>query len=131
MNQVTARIHSCYTVQFGTVTLCLQAYEVKGQTVLTERVTADNLPAVTASYPKGTRLTLRGGISALEDAAAVTAVLAQYLQEGTVQDITVGTLQFPAARLVGYAVSEADGDAQVQLQFYCAAVPVQEAGEGA
>ncbi len=128
MNQVTAKVHSCYTVQFGTVTLCLQAYEVKGQTVLTERVTADNLPAVTASYPKGTRLTLRGGLSASEDTAAVTAVLAQYLQEGTVQDIFIGALQFPAARLVGYAVSETDGDTQAQLQFYCAAIPVREAG---
>ncbi len=126
MSGAAAILRSRYPVQFGEVSLVLYAYEVQGRTELTERVTADSLPAVTASFPKGTRLTLRGSLPAAADAAAVTAVLAQYLQAGTAQDILLGTLRFASARLCGYTVSGENGTVKAQLQFYCPSVPVEE-----
>ncbi len=128
MNQVVARKKQRFPVSFGTVELYLQSYEIKGACALTERVTADNLPALTASYPKGTRLTMRGTLSPLQDAGEVIVLLAEYLQDAVQQDVNFGTLTFKGARLCNYQAKEEDGAVRVMVQFYCEQVPQMQEG---
>ncbi len=131
MSGVVIYARKGYPAAFGTVQLTLQAYEVKGSCVLTERGTADGLPALTASYSRGTRLTLRGSLSPVQSAAEVTAALAKELRDGTARNMTVEGLVFFGARLCAYQVSDEGERARAELQFYTASVPVMEAGEGA
>lgn len=124
MSQVFLRAKKCYPVQFGEISLCMASCKVVGACVLTERATASNHAAVTASWPKGTRLTLQGKLAPEQSVSGVIAVLAQYLQDGTGQDVTVDGLVFADARLTAYTVSDGQETAEVMLQLYTAAVPV-------
>ncbi len=130
MNQVITRKKPHYPVSFGAVELYLQSYEIKGACVLTERMTADNQPALTASFPKGTRLTMRGILSPLQDAGEVIVQLAAYLQGAVLQDVAFGSLTIKGVRLCNYQVTEEDGAARVMVQFYSEQAPqLQEGAE--
>ncbi|MBE6849617.1 MAG: hypothetical protein E7502_06935 [Ruminococcus sp.] len=119
-----------YPVQIGNVTLYLSGWKLQGVRVLREDCTANGTAGVTASYPKGARLTLTGKLA--QDAAPVTATLAEYLASGTQLDITVQGLCVPAARLCQYAVTQGQDAADVTLQLHTTAQPVmQEVQENA
>ncbi len=123
MTEVILQPLKSFPVTVCGVTLYLSAYKTAGTCVLKEQCTADNLAAVTASFPKGTRLTMEGKLAPAQDAAAVTAALAKQLNDGTQEDVTVRGLVFSQARLCGYTVSENRTDTAVTLVFYTAASP--------
>lgn len=123
----------CYPVAVGGVRLYLSAWKTSGVRVLKEEYTSGGAAGVTASYPKGTRLTLEGKLAPMQDTAAVTAELAGRLAAGTQEEITVHGLCFSGARLCAYTVTEGQGAAEVMLQFHTASCPVltQEVQEDA
>ncbi len=120
-----------HPVRVGDVTLYLSGWKCVGAAVIREQCTADGTAGVTASYPKGTRLSMEGKLPPAADAAAVTAALAKRLHDGTMENITVGGLCFADARLCGYTVQAGQGTADVTLLFYAPDAPEKEAAEDA
>ena len=55
-----------FAVTVGTVTLHLDEYCITGGALLRESGNAEGSAAVTALYPKGTRLKLKGKLAAVE-----------------------------------------------------------------
>ena len=73
----------CFNVIFGTIVLHLQEYQITGGCLLHEQGTAEGDAAVTAVYPKGTRIVLKGRLSAWHpDLAAVGASLDAAVRSG-------------------------------------------------
>ena len=130
MTEVILQPLKSFPVRVCGVTLYLSAYKTVGACVLKEQCTADNLAAVTASFPKGTRLTMEGKLAPKQDAAAVTAALAKQLNDAVQEDVAVRGLVFPQARLCGYTVSENQTDTAVTLMFYTADAPELAEVEG-
>lgn len=120
-----------YPVTAGGLQLYLRSWKTVGACVLREQCTADGTAGVTASFPKGTRLSLEGKLAPCEDTSAVTAALAQRLYDGTEEDVLVEGLCFSAARLCAYTVGAGQGAAEVTLQFYTASPPAAVGSEDA
>lgn len=123
MTEMILQPLKCCPVEIGGVKLYLSGWKTAGVRVLKEQCTAGNAAAVTASYPKGTRLTMEGKLAPAQDAAMVTAALAKRLNDDTQEDVTVQGLVFPAARLCAYTVTEGRGVSEVTLQFYTEQIP--------
>ncbi len=123
MTEVILQPPKGFPVTVGGITLYLSSYKIVGVCVLKEQCTADNLAGVTASYPKGTRLTMQGKLAPSENSSAVTAVLAQRLADGSLEDVNVQGLVFTQARLCGYTITEGQSAPEVILQFYTAKTP--------
>ncbi len=128
MTEVLTQPVKGYPVTVGGITLYLSGYKTVGACLIREQGTADGITEIAALYPKGTRLTMEGTLPPQEDAAAVTAALAQRLQDGTQEMVTVQGLVYAAARLCGYTVAEGQEAARVTLQFYTAQMPVLAEG---
>lgn len=114
-----------YPVTAGGTVLYLSAWKTAGTCVIRERCTAAGSAGVTASFPKGTRLTMEGKLAPTENAALVTAALAKRLHDGTQEDVTVEGIVFPQARLCGYTVSAGQQETELILVFYTAQPPVE------
>ncbi len=125
MMEVILQAVRSYPVEIGGVVLHLSAWKAVGMQVLSEQGTAAGETILTASHPRGTRLTLEGKLAPAQDAGVVTAVLAAQLQSGVQEDVQLRGLVFPAARLCGYTISEAQGAAELTLQLYTLQCPVR------
>lgn len=129
MTELKLRPIRRFPVTIGGITLYLSSCRTVGASVLREQCTADNTAAVTASYPKGTRVTLEGWLAPMQDAAAVIAALAARLSDASEEDVTVCGLCFQSARLCGYSVNENQEHTAVTLTFYTLLAPVTVEGE--
>lgn len=129
MTEVILQPPKGFPVTVGGIALYLSSYKIVGVCVLREQCTADNLAGVTASYPKGTRLTMQGRLAPSEDPSAVTAALAQRLADGTLEDVRVKGLVLAQARLCGYTVTEGQNVPEVTLLFYTAQTPALAEGD--
>ncbi len=125
MTELKLRSLRRFPVTIGGITICLSSCRTVGVCVLREQCMADNTAAVTAAYPKGTRVTLEGWLAPAQDTAAVTAALAQRLFDGTQEDVSVCGLLFQGARLCSYAVHENQEHTAVTLTFYTASSPAK------
>lgn len=124
MTELKLRPIRRFPVTIGGITLYLSSCRTVGVSVLREQCTADNLAAVTASYPKGTRVTLEGWLAPAQDAQAVIAALAARLFDASEEDVTVRGLCFQNARLCGYTVNENQEHTAVTLTLYTPLAPV-------
>ncbi len=103
-------------VTFGEVTLHLYDYQITGGCLLHEQGTSEGTAAVTAIYPKGTRITLTGKLVPEETAmASAAAALDAALRGGTTRTITLGKLVCASMRLVGYTLSLGESAGTVKL----------------
>ncbi len=112
-------------VTLGTLVLHLTGYRLSGSSILHEDGTADGTSAVTAAYPRGTRMTLRGQLSPLVDTAAAAVALDTLLRAQTASDLTVGGLCLPGARVLAYTL-EADAGAPVLSVVFLTAAALTE-----
>lgn len=124
MTETILQPMQCCPVEIGGVKLYLSGWKTTGVRMLKEQCTFGNAAAVTASYSKGTRLTMEGRISPKQDAALVTAALAKRLYDGTQEDVQVQGLVFPASQLCAYTLTQKDNTAELTLQFCTSEVPV-------
>ncbi len=129
MTEVILQPMQCCPVEIGGVRLYLSKWKMTGVRVLREQCHSGNAAAVTASYPKGTRLTMEGKLAPRQGAASVTAALAKRLSEGTKEDVQVQGLTFPAAVLCAYTLTQDGSAVEVMLQFYTEQVPMMTEGE--
>ena len=97
-------------VTVGTLVLHLSSYRLAGSSILHEDGTADGTSAVTAAYPRGTRLTLRGLLAPAAAPAATAVALDTLLRAQTAADLTIGSLCLHGARVLAYTLEE-EGDA--------------------
>lgn len=124
MTELQLRSLRRFPVTIGGITLCMSSCRTVGVSVIREQCTADNLAAVTASYPKGTRVTLEGWLAPAQDVQAVIAALAARLFDAVEEDVTVRGLCFQNARLCAYTVNENQEHTAVTLTFYSPLAPV-------
>lgn len=124
MTELKLRPIRRFPVTIGGITLYLSSCRTVGVSVIREQCTADNTAAVTASYPKGTRVTLEGWLAPAQDAQAVIAALAARLFDASEEDVTVRGLCFQKARLCGYTVNENQEHTAVTLTLYTPLAPV-------
>jgi hypothetical protein len=130
MSSISLHSLQSYPVTVNGLTLLLSGWQAVGSCVLREEGTAEGNAALTSAYPKGTRLTLRGKLTPVTTGVRAAAAFAEMLQNGTVQDVTVQTLCFPAARLCGYTVREEQELPEAVLVFFVSDTPVlTEKGE--
>lgn len=124
MTELTLRTMRRFPVTVGGITLLLSSCKTVGAMVLREQCTADHTAAVTASYPKGTRITLEGWLAPAQDVSAVIAALAARLSEESTEDVTVRGLCYRSARLCGYTLHETQEHTAVTLVLYTPLAPV-------
>ena len=107
-----------FAVTFGTLTLHLSEYQITGGCLLREQGTADGDAAVSAFYPKGTRITLKGKLAPpYTETAAVSAALDAAVRSGITRTVYLNTLRCQGMRLIGYTVGLRDITAEVTLVF--------------
>ncbi len=104
MSVAVEMLHS-YDVLVGTVLLHLSDYKLVGGCLVQEQGTADGMGVVTACFPKGTRLTLKGRLAPSTDMAEAAAALDMAMRSGAVSTLKVGKLVYDSARLIGYSFS--------------------------
>ena len=129
MTELKLRPIRRFPVTVGGITLYLSSCRTVGTSVLREQCTADNTAAVTASCPKGTRVTLEGWLAPAQDAQTVIAALAARLFDVSEEDMTVCGLCFQNARLCAYTVNENQEHTAVTLTFYSPLAPMKSEGE--
>ena len=106
-------------VTFGTLTLHLQEYQITGGCLLREQGTSAGDAAVSAVYPKGTRIALKGKLAPpAADFAAVGAALDAAVRSGATRTVYLGDLRCQGMRLIGYTLGLRDITAEVTLVFY-------------
>lgn len=111
--------NSRFDVVFGTIVLHMQEYQITGGCLLHEQGTAEGDAAVTAVYPKGTRIILKGKVASwVPEPAAVGAALDAAVRSGLPRDVTLGTLVCSDLRLIGYTLGLHDVVSEVTLVFY-------------
>lgn len=108
-----------YTVTFGDVTLHLSDYQLTGGCLLREQGTSGGTAAVTALYPKGTRIALTGRLVPTQELLSQTGTaLDAALRSGTEVSVTLGSLVCKNLRLIGYTLKPGETAAEVKLVFY-------------
>ena len=101
------------------ILLRLTDYAITGGCLVREAGTAEGTAVVTACYPKGTRLTLKGRLTDMNtDTAKTAAALDDILHSGSACKVTIGALQCSELRLVGYALSGGEDFPVLKLVFY-------------
>lgn len=106
-------------VTFGTLTLHLSEYRIVGGCLVHEQGTSAGAAAVSAVYPKGTRITLKGRIAVPEpNFAEAGAALDAAVRSGIGRTVTLGTLVCADMRLIGYTLAPMGTAAEVALVFY-------------
>lgn len=130
MNEVFLNSPRRYAITMDGITLHMASCKVTGVCSVTEQAASNGLCAVAEICPKGTRLELCGVLPPETDTDSVIAVLAAWLQAGTLQNLTLGTLVCAQARLCGYTVSDAEAAPEIVLKYYVPGAPVK-AGDGA
>lgn len=106
-----------FDVAVGEVVLHLAEYRLTGSCAVREQGTALGTGAVTALWPRGTRLVLKGKLSEAADVAAVAVALDTLLRSGETTGVTLGTLLYRNARLIGYSLGEGYEVPEVTLVF--------------
>lgn len=114
-----------YAVSIGETVLYLSAYQLTGSCLVREQGTAAGAGAVTACWPNGTRLMLKGRLADTAPAAALDAIL----RAGTTQTLQLGTIVYSSARLIGYRISEGEDVPELMLLFHTAAAVTEEVPE--
>lgn len=99
------------------ILLHLTEYAITGGCLVREQGTAEGTAAVTACYPKGTRLTLKGRLTDT-DTAKAAAALDTILHSGSACTVSIGALVCSELRLVGYALSGGEELPALELVFY-------------
>lgn len=108
-----------FAVTVGTVTLHLDEYCITGGALLRESGNAEGSAAVTALYPKGTRLKLKGKLAPpLSNFAAAGEALDAMLRGGTQVNVRLGFLLARGVRLIGFTLEQKETAADVMLLLY-------------
>lgn len=105
-----------FIVTLGEITLHLSDYQITGGCLLREQGTSDSTAAVTAVFPKGTRITLSGRlVPSQEILTQAGTALDAALRDGTALSVTLGTLVCTDMRLIGYTLRPGETAAEVKL----------------
>ncbi|MDE5563893.1 MAG: hypothetical protein K2I93_01955 [Oscillospiraceae bacterium] len=116
-----------YDVLVGAVLLHLSDYKLVGGCMVQEQGTANGTATVTACFPKGTRLTLKGRLAPSTDMAAAAAALDMVLRSGVTRTLRVGKLVYNDARLIGFSFGGGTQAPEVMLLFHTAEALTKEA----
>ena len=106
-----------YAVIVGNVVLHLSEYRLTGSCGIREQGTALGTGAVTACWPKGTRLVLKGKLSDTADIAEIAAALDAKLHSKVTMGVQLGRLLYTDARLIGYSIGEGADVPEVMLML--------------
>lgn len=107
-----------HRVLIGDVILHFSEYKINGSCFLHEQGTATGDAAVTACFPKGRRITLKGRLASSTDTAAAVAAIDMVLRSGATRYLYLGKLVCPDARLISYVISEGADFPELTLLFY-------------
>lgn len=105
-----------YTVTLGELVLHMEEYRIAGSCALSEQGTAAGTAAVSACFPKGTRITLKGRIA--ERLAEAAVQLDRVLHSGEAVRLHLGEIVCQNARLIGYTFGEGQEFPALTLVFY-------------
>lgn len=116
-----------HRVLIGDVMLHFSEYKINGSCLLHEQGTATGDAAVTACFPKGTRITLKGRLAPSTDTAAAVAAVDMVLRSGVKRYLYLGKLICPDARLISYVINEGADFPELTLLFYSSSPLQREA----
>ena len=114
MSEIVRKMQK-YDVIIGDTVLHMSAYQLTGSCMLREQGTAGGSAAVTASWPKGTRIVLKGTLIGTD---YVRTALDALLRAGTTQTVQIGHVVYSNARLIGYRISEGTELPEIMVIFY-------------
>lgn len=126
MNTLFFTRHKSIPLTFGELTIYLGDYAVTGVRQLVEAGTTEGSPAVTASWQKGTRITLTGTLPPDMAESRAAAALSQALRDGTAHNMAVDGIKIPAAVLCQYALKTGRTGTAVTLVLYTRGLLAQE-----
>lgn len=124
--KITVREMQSYPVQIGELTVYLSEYQIVGGCGISEQGTADGSGTVTAAFPKGTRLTLRGKLAPSSDMAAIIAAVDAAMRGGTTLPLHIKEIRCDAVRLIGFTLKEGQEFPELTLLCYTQSALVKE-----
>lgn len=105
-----------YTLTVGGVELHMSEYKIAGSCVLSEQGTASGEAAVSACFPKGTVITLKGRL--IGQLAETAVQLDKVLHSGEELVLHLGEIICRHARLIRYTFGEGRELPELMLVFY-------------
>ncbi len=117
MSQTLLQKRRAIAVLVNGLMVYTNGFSVSGSYVLKEQGTADGRNVVTAVYPEGVRLELKGHAAPDVTAEQLLLMLGSCTEHDVQQDLVVAGLRFAKARVQQYAVREKDGVVEYMMQF--------------
>lgn len=106
----------CVTI--GSLTLHLSEYKLVGGCAVHEQGTADGKGTMTAHFPKGTKLTLKGRLAPSVDPASAAVAVDRAVHEKTPVSFSIRNLICSDAFVIGFTLTEGTELPEITLLFY-------------
>lgn len=96
----------CFPVTIGSMTFCVQKYQLIGQRIFSEQNTVDGCVCITNHAQRATRLILQGTWVTDTDSTGLLLLLDDTLRQNAGFPVTLGRLCYPDCRIARYIAAE-------------------------